>query len=333
MAKQSKVRVCQNCNNPLPSKVKVCPSCGAKVKKPFYQRGWFIALAIIVIIGGIGNSGKSQAEADGIKQNSIEISEKEGATSSLGLSITNSDFDTSDYIKMDAELLFEYGNYMKGEKVVTVITVADSSEGLLKANTENNDSFFFSIICEFQDENYPKQFSEEDTVTVAGTVKDSDSSVGDTITLCNCTVIGLGEIADEIAGDKENQLQLGEALKSAYEKAEADAAQAEKDSYISQCETIAYSDVERNPDTYKGKLIKVTGEVIQVSEGWFDSVTMRISSNNNIWYVTYFRKDGESRILEGDNITCYGECNGVTSYTSVVGSQVTIPSMEMKYYS
>lgn len=41
---------------------------------------------------------------------------------------------------MDAELLFEYGNYMKGEKVVTVITVADSSEGLLKANTENNDS-------------------------------------------------------------------------------------------------------------------------------------------------------------------------------------------------
>ena len=36
MAKQPKIRVCKNCNNPLPEKATVCPSCGAKNKKPIY---------------------------------------------------------------------------------------------------------------------------------------------------------------------------------------------------------------------------------------------------------------------------------------------------------
>jgi hypothetical protein len=44
------------------------------------------------------------------------------------------------------------------------------------------------------------------------------------------------------------------------------------------------------------------------------------------------RPEGESRILEDDWITCYGECEGVESYTTVLGSQITIPSMKMKYY-
>lgn len=51
MAKRNKMVVCKNCNNPIPAKAKVCPSCGAKNKKPFYKRGWFIILAIIVVIG------------------------------------------------------------------------------------------------------------------------------------------------------------------------------------------------------------------------------------------------------------------------------------------
>jgi len=105
-----------------------------------------------------------------------------------------------------------------------------------------------------------------------------------------------------------------------------------RDEYINECETVDYTDIERNPDNYKGTKVKFTGEVVQVAEGWFNSVTIRVDCDGDIWYVTYTREEGESRILEGDSITCYGECSGIKSYTNVLGSQVTIPAMEMKYY-
>ena len=102
--------------------------------------------------------------------------------------------------------------------------------------------------------------------------------------------------------------------------------------YISSCGTVDYNSVERNPSNFNGKRIAITGKVIQVSEGWFDSVTLRVDCNGDVWYVKYTHKDNESRILEDDIITCYGECTGVESYTTILGSSVTIPSMKMQYF-
>ncbi len=47
---QKKMVVCKNCNTPILKKAKVCPNCGVKNKKPFYKRGWFILLLIIVAL-------------------------------------------------------------------------------------------------------------------------------------------------------------------------------------------------------------------------------------------------------------------------------------------
>lgn len=101
--------------------------------------------------------------------------------------------------------------------------------------------------------------------------------------------------------------------------------------YIADCEDLSYSGVSRNPDDYKGKKTVISGTVIQVQEGILDSVVFRVQTDYGIWYVTYSRGDGESRILEGDYITCYGECKGVETYLSVLGATVTIPSMRMEY--
>lgn len=110
-----------------------------------------------------------------------------------------------------------------------------------------------------------------------------------------------------------------------------------KTEYISQSVTVSYDEVARNPDTYKGKLITFTGEVSQVIEG--STITLLIDQTNpddewasDTWYVTYKPAEGESRILEGDTITVYGECVGTETYQSVLGAQITIPSMIMKYY-
>lgn len=115
----------------------------------------------------------------------------------------------------------------------------------------------------------------------------------------------------------------------------AKAAEEEKNAYINSCKTVQYKDVERNPSQYKGERIKVTGNVIQVTEGWFSTVTLRVneSGTTNTWYITYKRSnDTEPRILENDRITLYGECTGVESYTSVIGSKITLPAMDAKYY-
>ena len=38
---------CKVCGHELAKSAKVCPNCGAKNKKPFYKRTWFIVLAEI----------------------------------------------------------------------------------------------------------------------------------------------------------------------------------------------------------------------------------------------------------------------------------------------
>lgn len=53
----SKLMKCKTCSKEIASSAKFCPSCGAKNKKPFYKRGWFIVLAIFIIIGAIGSAG------------------------------------------------------------------------------------------------------------------------------------------------------------------------------------------------------------------------------------------------------------------------------------
>lgn len=47
---EKKMKKCSTCGTDIANNAKVCPKCGAKNKKPIYLRGWFIILAIIVIM-------------------------------------------------------------------------------------------------------------------------------------------------------------------------------------------------------------------------------------------------------------------------------------------
>ena len=57
--KKTKMTLCSNCKAEMPANAKVCPSCGAKNRKPFYRKWWVILLAVIAVIvvisGMIGN--------------------------------------------------------------------------------------------------------------------------------------------------------------------------------------------------------------------------------------------------------------------------------------
>lgn len=62
MSKQPKMSVCRNCNAPIGKNARICPSCGAKNTKPFYQKWWFVLLIIIIIISLIGSMNRNKKE-------------------------------------------------------------------------------------------------------------------------------------------------------------------------------------------------------------------------------------------------------------------------------
>lgn len=111
-----------------------------------------------------------------------------------------------------------------------------------------------------------------------------------------------------------------------------------KAEYIKKCKSIKFKNLARNPDKYKGTKVKITGEVIQVSEGLLNSVDLRVNMTKDeygYWddtiYVQYYYKDNGIKILEDDIITLYGEVYGSYSYTSVLGATVTLPKINAEY--
>lgn len=115
--------------------------------------------------------------------------------------------------------------------------------------------------------------------------------------------------------------------------------------YKNICKTLSFKDLSRNPDKHKGEKLKYTGKVIQVQEDehWLDdntTVDLRINVTKDeygLWDDTIFATvelpKNADRILEDDIITIWGECDGKYSYTSVLGSDVTLPKINIEYYS
>ena len=106
--------------------------------------------------------------------------------------------------------------------------------------------------------------------------------------------------------------------------------------YKGQCESISYDNLARDPDTYDGRKVKFTGEVIQVVEGDYvtayriDVTKTRYGYTDTV-YVVYVPEKGAPRILEDDIVTLYGEYTGLYSYESIMGATITIPSIMALY--
>lgn len=232
-------------------------------------------------------------------------------------------YDSSEVLIVSADILYEYGKSYVGKTIVTSIIVEDKATRSLKANTDNNDTYSFSVVAEFSDKNEISTVKEGDTVIVLGVVEEMNTislfGADKTVTLSKSHLITSGITSAEIEATREIQLQKAKDRAAASEQKAIEAANQQKQKYIDSCEIVNYSDVERTPKKYKGKHIQITGTVIQVQEGWFGTVTLRVEQKDgNIWYVTYKRiDDDEPRILENDRLTFYGECTGVETYTRV----------------
>lgn len=121
---------------------------------------------------------------------------------------------------------------------------------------------------------------------------------------------------------------------------ETEEEKAKKESdFKNECKKYTFEELARNPEKIKGKKVKLTGQVIQTYESsWSSSVDLRINITKNeygfysdVIYATYILPNGTDKILEDDIITIWGTAEGDYSYTSVLGTKVTLPKINVKY--
>ena len=104
-----------------------------------------------------------------------------------------------------------------------------------------------------------------------------------------------------------------------------------------ECKSYTYKEIFRNPDNYKGKKMKITGEVIQVIDA-DDYFQLRVDMTKNEYdyyddtiFVQINKDKFNGRIIEDDIITFWGLNAGTVSYETVMGDETTIPAMEAYY--
>lgn len=105
--------------------------------------------------------------------------------------------------------------------------------------------------------------------------------------------------------------------------------------YRELCKTYTYDEIARNPDKYEKSLAKFTGEVIQVLKDG-DEIQMRVNVTCEDFYYTdtvfvFYNASNKTNVLEGDIVTMYGELRGMQEYESVLGQEISIPRIYVKF--
>ena len=107
--------------------------------------------------------------------------------------------------------------------------------------------------------------------------------------------------------------------------------------YKSKCNKISYDNLARTPEKYEGEFVKFSGYVVQIcseasSPLYYSTYRVATSGKYNNVVLIYVDNYGSGeRILEDDYITFYGKYDGLYTYTTVMGAQMTIPSIKVEY--
>ena len=144
-----------------------------------------------------------------------------------------------------------------------------------------------------------------------------DKKIADAQAIVDAKVAAAKVISDKKAADVA-------AAQAASDRAAA--AQALKAQYDT---GITYNQLARTPDAYIGKKVKLSGKVVQVIEG-ASEIDLRVAVGDNydtILLVAYDPSIVTSRILENDEITVKGVSQGITTYKSTMGGDISLPAV------
>ena len=188
----NKTTTCKTCGKEMARSAKVCPSCGAKNKKPFFTRPWFIAIVALIIIGAIASGGKSEsgnttAVADKTNSNNSEV--KDNTAESTTIAIEYVDYTVDDLMAQLEENALKASNDHKGENVrITGKLNNIDSSGKYISLVPNTDFAIIGVQCYIKnDETKAKvaELSKDSLVTLTGKITDVGEVLGYSLNIDN----------------------------------------------------------------------------------------------------------------------------------------------------
>lgn len=293
----------------------------------------FLAMyAVVWCIAMFGESDSTSTQTDS-KQTEVaeqveaakDNDEKEDEKYAKGLE----KYKSGKYLYVSTDDLKKYYANMDGAKIYCVIEIEDiTDDGIIQSNI--TDGYMFSnFTLKEPDENA----EVGQTVAILGKISGyNDYGIaGNSIEISNCYIFADGDNANEYKKEKSDK-KLEKYFVVTEETAESGGEVSEEE-YKSFCKELDHTAILRNPSDYKNKYCKVSGTVSQTIEGIFDSITIYVEdSNGDKWECYYSYKDGETHVLDGDKITVYGKCDGSETATTLLGEQVTLPSVNVEYF-
>lgn len=96
--------------------------------------------------------------------------------------------------------------------------------------------------------------------------------------------------------------------------------------------TIPFDELARNTERYVGRLMDASGTVIQVLENG-GSAQLRVNLDDDYDRTVFVVYPGyaNARVLEGDKVHMIANVDGRITYESVLGGEITLPSLTAKW--
>ncbi len=99
----------------------------------------------------------------------------------------------------------------------------------------------------------------------------------------------------------------------------------------SQATTVDFKELDKDPESFNGKIVKFTGQVLQIQESnGYGIVRLAVTKESYGWSsadVVYIEYQGHTDAVEDDVVTAYGQLTGSKTYESQAHFEITVPSM------
>ena len=217
----------------------------------------------------------------------------------------------------------------KGERITftgTVVQVVEGSYQTVYRIAQNNDNDKIFYVIYRKSENTPRLL-KDDKVTVYAVFTElrtytSTTNLQVTVPQCEADLV-IYQVSNKSIRDS-SAADLNKAKKDILEHIHA---KLKIKNGITTVDENNYGDYSRNPQNHVSEQITFSGKVLQVLEGSTTILRVAVGGNSsNVIYTKYTKPTSEARVLEDDKVTVTGTFDGLYTYTSTLGGEITIPS-------
>lgn len=189
----NKMTTCKTCGKEMAKSAKVCPSCGAKNKKPIFTRPWFIAIIVVIVIIAIASGGKSGNKTTTIANSNGSVddnnSKKNTTAENTTEAIEYTTYTVDDLMAQLSDNALKASDAHKGENVrITGKLGTIDSSGKYISLLPDTDFAFVGVTCYIKnDETKAKvaDLSKDSMVTLTGKITDVGEVLGYSLNIDN----------------------------------------------------------------------------------------------------------------------------------------------------